>query len=448
MVRAVDDSVNLESPSTMQVWIDPPHALDNFSWAQGWTSADHVRQVADINHNGTDDYIGFGISSTFVAYYGTWSDGQGNLGAGFSAFTAVFNDFGTAQGYTSTAERGAAQTGYGVADCIYGQAYVGIYWYGATTATQQTDAAGHTYTAPQYETAPHLYGDFGTQQGWTPQNGFDIVIASTADQYASVLGFGADGIVVGPQAFAPNATASQSYTIPFAAGNSNGWDQTVDVRTFTDQDGNAIDLNHDGMTDFVGMGPNGLVYAYGATDANGNYTLGSLQTAHVNGSNSDFGQPQGWNESTTLREIVHDPLTGYDDIIAFGNAGVDVAMGQDPATHSGEPFGQAYLAMSDLGADQGWSPATTPRFVGDVSGDGIPDIVGFGASSTFTAVGSRDANGNLYFSMDWTRTINDLGYLQGWDSTTARALADVDGNGHDSLALSGAYGTQLWHLMA
>jgi hypothetical protein len=447
MFRAVDDSLNLSSANAVQVSVASAHSLDDFSWTHGWTTVDHLRQLADINMDGKAEYLGFGDDYTFVSYYGTWFDSQGNLSPVFSLPTALINDFGTAQGYTSAALRGAAQTGYGVADSIYAQAYVGIYWYGATTATQQTDAAGHTYTAPQYETAPHLYGDFGTQQGWTPQNGFDIVFASTADQYASVLGFGADGIVVGQQAFAPTATSSV-YTVALAVGNSNGWDQTIDIRTFTDQDGNAIDLNHDGMTDFVGMGPTGLVYAYGSRDANGNYTLGSLQAAHVNGSNSDFGRPQGWNESSTLREIIHDPLTGYDDIIGFNHYGIYVAMGQDPATHGGEPFGQMYLAMRDMAGNQGWSHATTPRLVGDVSGDGIPDIVGFGASSTFTAVGSRDANGNLYFSMDWARTITDLGYNEGWGNTTVRALANVDGNGHDSLVLSGAYDTQVWQLMA
>src|SRR5947208_14610355 len=114
----------------------------------------------------------------------------------------------------------------------------------------------------QYQTSPNLYGNFGSQQGWTSSNGFQIVKTSTSDAAASILGFGYDGIVVGPQAFAAGASASGSYVIPLAAGNAFGWDQKGDIRSFTDLNGKTIDLNSDGIADVVGMGPAGLVYAY------------------------------------------------------------------------------------------------------------------------------------------------------------------------------------------
>ena len=125
-------------------------------------------------------------------------------------------------------------------------------------------------------------------------------------------------------------------------------------------------------------------------------------------------------------------------------------MGQDPATHNGQPFGQLYLAMADFGSNQGWSVGKTPRLVGDVNGDGIPDIVGFGDSSTFVAVGSRDSGGNLSFKVDPNKTIGDFGAAEGWSGSTeqtVRALAAVGGtgstSGHSDLILSGAYNTQV-----
>ena len=428
-----------------------PAVLSDFSWAQGWGSPNNPRIIADVNGDGTSDYVGFGDQFTFIAYGGTFSNGQGSTGAGFTSAIAAVKDFGTSEGYTANVQRGAAAAGVGDGDILYGQGYAGVYWYSATGETAKTDAAGNTYNVLQYQSTPNFYGNFGSQQGWTQHNGFQILKTSTSDTYASILGFGDDGIVVGPQAFAPGANAASSYVIPFAAGNNSGWDQKVDIRTFTDVNGKTIDLNGDGIADFVGMGPKGLVFAYGNTSGSGGaYGLGALQSAQISGTADDLGEAQGWTDAASLRYVVADPKTGFDDIIAFGAAGVYVSMGQDPATHNGQPFGQLYLAMADFGSNQGWSVGQTPRLVGDVNGDGIPDIVGFGDNSTFVAVGSRDSSGSLSFKVDPTKTIGDFGAAEGWsgkDLQTLRALGKVTGtgSGHSDLILSGAFNTQVWH---
>ncbi|MGY2051538.1 hypothetical protein [Methylobacterium sp. JK268] len=429
-------------------WLMSPVSLQDFGLSEGWGSANNPRRLADVDLTGSADYLGFGAEYTFVSNGITGADGSGNTGPGFTAPAAVIHDFGTNEGYTAQAQRGAANTGYGVAATIYGQGFAGIYWYGATARSAHTDAAGKTYYTLTYDSTPHFYANFGTQQGWTPHNGFQVLKTSRADTYASILGFGNDGIVVGGQAFAPGADASQVTVLPASIGNNAGWDQLTDVRTFLDSDGGIVDLNHDGVADFIGMGPQGTVFAYGQEDPSSHqYTLGPVQTATFGGGSTDLGRAQGWTDQNTQRLIVHDAVTGYDDILAFGAAGVFVAEGQDPASHGGQPFGALHLAIADFGSNQGWSNAQTPRLVGDVNGDGTPDIVGFGASSTFVALGSRDASGHLSFTMDPTKQINDFGYQEGWDSaTTVRALADVDGSGHQSLVLSGYAGTQAWHL--
>jgi hypothetical protein len=414
-------------------WQVSPNILNDFSWAQGWNaSADYVREIVPTA-NGAD-YVGFGTDSVTMALGESTPNGPG-----FAGSTSPIDDFGTAQGYTAEAQRGAADTSSGtIAPTVYGQGFAGVYWYAAT---------GGTPTDPIYQSSPNLYPDFGTEQGWTPANGFNVAKFTSADAYASILGFGDDGIVVGYQAFDPNPINPQSsYVIPFAAGNNSGWDQTVDVRSFVDNNGQPIDLNGDGVTDFVGMGPNGLEFACGGTSVSElgfHLTLGPLQSAQINGTSSDFGEAQGWTDSNSVRDIVKDPSTGYYDIIGFGAGGVYVSMGQDPATHGGQPFGQMYLALANFGSDQGWSNALTPRLAGEVSGDGIPDIVGFGANSTFTALGSYNSSGQLTFTMDPSATINDYGYNEGWStSNTVRTLADVSGSGVNSLVVSGAFNTQ------
>ena len=73
----------------------------------------------------------------------------------------------------------------------------------------------------------------------------------------------------------------------------------------------------------------GAAVAFARPVAQGGYGLGALQTAHVGaGGAADLGEAQGWSNAATLRYIVADPLTGRDDILAFGNAGVWVSMGQ------------------------------------------------------------------------------------------------------------------------
>jgi len=74
-------------------------------------------------------------------------------------------------------------------------------------------------------------------------------------------------------------------------------------------------------------------------------------------------------------------------------------MGQDPSTHNGQPFGPMYLAMSDMGSNQGWSDTSTPRLIGDVNGDGTPDIVGFGADNTFIVAGRSSVTAISMFNL-------------------------------------------------
>src|SRR5207237_5878649 len=140
-----------------------------------------------------------------------------------------------------------------------------------------------------------------------------------------------------------------------------------------------------------------------------------LQTAHINGSASNLGDAQGWDNATTPRIITDINNDGRSDVVGFGPAGTYAALGQDPATHGGEAFGQLYLGVADFGLNQGWTVASTPRVVADVSGDGIPDIVGFGASMTFTDLGSADASGKLSWAPGSAATINDFGAAEGWD---------------------------------
>jgi hypothetical protein len=236
------------------VWQQSPNPLANFGWAQGWGSPNNPRELVQTatDPSGGADYVGFGASSVVIALGESMANGPT-----FTTAIAAVHNFGSAEGYTTAAQRGAADTGDSIAPTVYAQGFKGVYWYTAT---------GGTATTPTYQSTANLYPNFGSQQGWTTANGFDVVKADSTDAFASILGFGGAGIVVGPQAFDPSTASSPNapYAIPFAAGNNSGWSQTTDIRSFLDNNGQAIDLNGDGVTDFVGMGPQGLEFAFGS----------------------------------------------------------------------------------------------------------------------------------------------------------------------------------------
>src|SRR5262249_41875623 len=78
-----------------------------------------------------------------------------------------------------------------------------------------------------------------------------------------------------------------------------------------------------------------------------------------------------------------------DDIVGFASNGVYVALG----TSEGH-FGSAFLALAAFGANAaagGWtSEHQYARQVGDIDGDRRADIVGFGATGVYYALGQSD----------------------------------------------------------
>ncbi|EDY49672.1 FG-GAP-like repeat-containing protein [Streptomyces clavuligerus] len=88
----------------------------------------------------------------------------------------------------------------------------------------------------------------------------------------------------------------------------------------------------------------------------------------------DFGVDQGWSSvDEHPRFLVGTTGGGAPDLVGFGPQGVVVARGLGDGT-----FGPAKLVLNDFGLAQGWTGGKHLRFLADVTGDGGPDIVGFG----------------------------------------------------------------------
>ena len=112
---------------------------------------------------------------------------------------------------------------------------------------------------------------------------------------------------------------------------------------------------------------------------------------------------------------------GKADIIGFGDTGVWTAIGNGDGT-----FQAPRVALNDFCLlAGGWQVDRHPRFLADITGDGKADIVGFGDAGVWTA----RSNGDGTFQTP-AFVLADLGFDQGWRvDRHPRFLADITGDG-------------------
>lgn len=125
---------------------------------------------------------------------------------------------------------------------------------------------------------------------------------------------------------------------------------------------------------------------------------------------------------------------GGAEIVAFGDRGVYVALGQTDGTFTttGNPV------VKNLGyAASGWRVTKHPRLLDDINGDGCVDIVGFCGAGMYIFLGQADGT----FTQPVLR-LRDFGFNAcGWRVTEhVPMLSDVNGDGRvDIVACCGPY---------
>src|SRR5262245_23898623 len=89
----------------------------------------------------------------------------------------------------------------------------------------------------------------------------------------------------------------------------------------------------------------------------------------------DFGYTAGgWRVEKHPRFVADLTGDGSADVLGFGDGGVRVALNRGDGT-----FGGQQLVLADFGfVAGGWRVDKHPRTLADLTGDGRPDIVGFG----------------------------------------------------------------------
>lgn len=160
---------------------------------------------------------------------------------------------------------------------------------------------------------------------------------------------------------------------------------------------------------------------------NGNGTFANAKLAL-----GDLGyNAGGWRIERHLRVLGDTTGSGRPDAIGFGESSVFVATNKGDGT-----FNSVKAVINDFTySSGGWRIEKHPRTVADLTGDGRVDIVGFGDAGVLVSIN----NGNGTFQSA-KLAVNDFGYDQGWRvEQHPRFVADINRDGRgDIIGFGGA----------
>ncbi|MFF8447657.1 FG-GAP-like repeat-containing protein [Streptomyces leeuwenhoekii] len=220
-----------------------------------------------------------------------------------------------------------------------------------------------TFTPAGSEPVVKAFGHGQQAGGWLADQHPRFLADTTGNGRADIVGFHDDGVWISLQdeegKFA--SLADDPVVKAFGHGKqAGGWLADQHPRFLADTTGN-------GRADIVGFHDDGVWISLQDDDEDG----GFAEPLWVLG---DFGVGQGWS---SVEEHPRFPVTttagGAVDIVGFGPQGIVVARGRGDGT-----FEPSQLVLNDFGLAQGWTGKKHLRLLADVTGDGNPDIVGFG----------------------------------------------------------------------
>lgn len=185
------------------------------------------------------------------------------------------------------------------------------------------------------------------------------------------------------------------YRLSYEISASNGRSRLISVQRFASADANA-----------EGLSPTEFAYSDGANAFDGGSTW--IATA--------FTANSGWDAAdnpVTLADVNGD---GLSDIIGF-KSGTQVALA------TGSDFAPPTTWISNFSPEFNWT-ADQPRYLADINGDGLADIVGFSTNGVITAL--ADAANDRFIQQPGIFAF--FAPNNGWDTDAPRYLADVNGD--------------------
>ena len=399
--RSALDIVKLDGPRQATTITTKGHrrlvlaSFGAFDDAGGWKVDRHPRMLARLaGHSGRTavDVVGFGDDGVWTAM----NNGDGT----FAAAQFAVADFGYSGGWRveDHLRLAADLTGDGTADLI-GFGNDGVW-------THLNDGNGN-FGAIQKAVA-----DFGFNGGWRNELHVRLAADLTGNGAADLIGFGNDAVWIYLNDGQGNFGTVQKAVTDF--GYNGGWRVDQHLRL-------VADIAGEGHADLIGFG-NDAVWFY-PNDGHGNF--GGVRKAV-----SGFSVNAGWRVDQHPRFLAsmttHPDGRRYADIVGFHDAGVYIAFNNGDGT-----FREPELAVAGFGVNAGWRVDQHPRFVADLTGDGTGDIIGFGDDGVWAAVNNGDGS----FQTP-KRVIDDFGAGKGgWRvDSHPRFVADLTGDGMADVA--------------
>lgn len=386
-----------ESPQVSRMLVR--RAINNFTiGAGGWVIGRHPRFVEDVTGSNGADIVGFGNGGVHVAL----SNGDGTFGAS-RLVLANFGESPEAGNWqvarhprtlaNVSGENGADIVGFGNG--------------GVHVALSNGDGT--------FRSAGLVLENFGESAeagGWQAARHPRVMADITGDGKADIVGFGTAGVHTalsnGDGTFRPVGVVVDNFGY-----DAGGWRVEKHLRVLAD-------ITGENGADIIGFGDAGVSVAT---------SMGNGRFRRIGRVLDNFGYDAGgWRIERHPRFLARITPEPGADIIGFGNQGVYVALSNGDGT-----FRSLGLVLENFGEDPaagGWDVARHPRFMADVNGDGLSDIVGFGERGVYVALSNGDGTfRNLGLVVD------DFGHSAGgWQvDRHPRFMADIDGDGRDDI---------------